>query len=59
MTVHAKCYTCGFEVTYELKLNEHGLYEVPDGHCPNDFFVLDQVIMQDTWTDRTIKLEDK
>ena len=35
MLVCAKCFACEFQVTFELKLNEHGFYEIPTGYCAN------------------------
>jgi hypothetical protein len=35
---------CDFEVVYEIRTNEHGFFEIPEAYCPNDYFMLDQVI---------------
>lgn len=35
---------CGFGVEWEARTNEHGFFQIPDGYCPNDFCMLDQVI---------------
>jgi len=42
MNVRAHCFACGFDVTFIVKLNEHGFYEFPQGYCPNDMSLLDQ-----------------
>jgi len=42
MLIRAKCFACGFEVVFELKLNEHGFYELSHGYCPNCMALLDQ-----------------
>lgn len=42
--IKAKCSVCGFEILYEKEVNEHGFFEIPEAHCPNDFMLLTQII---------------
>jgi hypothetical protein len=43
--VHSHCGVCGWGVTWELDVFEHGFFQVPDGFCPNDFCLLIQDIL--------------
>lgn len=42
--IKAKCQICDFEIGYEKEVNEHGFFETPEAHCPNDFTLLTQII---------------
>lgn len=44
--VHAYCTICGFTVDYDLDINEHGFFVMPEAHCPRDLLILDQEIRQ-------------
>lgn len=44
MIVHASCSVCGFSAEYEVEVNEHGFYEIPDAYCSVDLLLLTQVI---------------
>lgn len=42
MIIMAHCNTCGFGALFEVKLNEHGFYEAPQGYCPKCKLLLEQ-----------------
>jgi len=44
--VHAHCTVCGFTVDYDLDVNEHGFFVLPEAYCPNNLLILDQEIRQ-------------
>lgn len=42
--VHVHCTVCNFTAEYDLDTNEHGFFECPEAHCPNDLLILEQEI---------------
>lgn len=44
LKVTSKCLLCDFEIVWEPEKNEAGFYQIPDGYCPNDYTILDQII---------------
>lgn len=42
--VNVHCTVCGFKTEYDLDTNEYGFFVAPEGHCPNDFLILNQEI---------------
>lgn len=39
------CGVCGFNIEWNLNVNEHGFFQLPDAYCPNDFLLMNQEIM--------------
>lgn len=42
--IRSKCSVCGFEIKWDLDVNEYGFFQIPDAYCPNDFILLIQEI---------------
>jgi len=44
--IHIHCTVCGFTADYDINMNEHGFFVMPEAYCPNDLLILEQEIRQ-------------
>ena len=42
--IYIHCTVCGFSTEYDLNVNEHGFFSIPEAYCPVDLMILDQEI---------------
>ncbi len=47
MKVKVTCMVCFKTFDYPIGLNEHGFYEIHEARCPNDYFVMEQELMEE------------
>ena len=41
--IKIRCTVCGkFEIEYEIDVNEHGYFSIPDAHCPECLSIMIQ-----------------